>query len=386
MNRNYVVGTGVVGTTIALAIGIWTAFGPSGLSEPNWGLHIVIFNVGQADAIAMVAPNGQTAVIDAGQGSSAAARITEFLSDEEENGVGVIEVVKLGFVTHYDLDHMGGFDPLINSGIDISSVYDQGPSLKRSENNAVRYKEYISAVGDLNDNMLDDDDPNGNVFVRKRARVGLHWKLGDARIRCLAARGDTKGRSHDVPDLDPSEPGVDDENPGSIALLVTLGDFEFYTSGDQTSDDWNNKPDTEISVVDSGVLGRENDIDVLKVNHHGSDTSTGEAFIDALDPEVAIITSEYHSRHKLPKMLSIKKLVENDALVYVTGDGHNPQTGTFAYSKHEEDDDYDPPENRVFNDAGDIHIFVSSDGLRYRVIGAGVWREFSSVDSDNLRQ
>ena len=48
--------------------------------EPfEWGLHIVFFSVGQADAIAIVAPNGDAAVIDAGHGTTAARQIADFL-------------------------------------------------------------------------------------------------------------------------------------------------------------------------------------------------------------------------------------------------------------------------------------------------------------------
>lgn len=219
----------------------------------------MIFDVGQADAIALVSPDGEACVIDAGHGSTAAGKIKTFLGDQNANGAGVITTAKLGFVTHYDLDHVGGFAPLIGSGVAFSSVYDQGPSRKRQ--GAAKYTEYITAVGDPNDNMQDDDTEATNPFVRKLAKVGRHWKLGDAKIRCVSARGDTKGNTHDI-DLDPSANDID-ENPGSIALIVTLGDFEFYTAGDQSSDDWKSKPDTEVAVVNSKVLGPENDIDVL---------------------------------------------------------------------------------------------------------------------------
>lgn len=377
MNRNWVIASGSIGA-IAVGLIFWFALSET---EPDWSLHIVVFNVGQADAIVVLDSNGQTCVIDAGRSSSSAEQIADFLADEDENGVGEITTVKLGFVTHYDLDHMGGFEPLINSGIEFSSVYDQGPSAKRS--GATRYTEYLQAVGDTNDNMLDDDPQGGNPFVRKKAKVGLHWKLGDAKIRCVAVRGDTKGTAHDQ-DLDPSAANIN-ENPGSIALLITLGDFEFYTAGDQTSDDWKHEPDTEIAVVQSGVIGSENDIDVIKVSHHGSDTSTGDAFVNALDPEVAVISSRFSTRDRLPKMVAIKQLVENDVLVYVTGDGHDPQTGTFAQAGHSEDDGFTPPADSVINNAGDIHIFVSADGSSYVVESDGTWRQFSAVDSENLR-
>lgn len=345
--------------------------------EPfEWGLHIVFFDVNQADAIAIVAPNGDAAVIDAGHGSTAAAQIAAFLQDGGANGVGEITDVKLGFVTHYDLDHMGGFARLPDRGITFRSVYDQGTSVRRD--GAARYDDYLEFVDDPNDNMIQDTDED--AFIRKRARVGLHWKLGDARIRVLSARGDTRGRTHDL-DLDPSDQNVD-ENPGSIALLISLGDFELYTAGDQTSDDWKSEPDTEIAVVNAGVLGEDNDIDVYKVNHHGSDTSTGQDFILALDPEVAVVSSRLGG-DGLPKLVAIQQLVTNGAVVYITGDGLDA-SGAFTQSSVSEDDGFVPPNGSFVNDAGDVHILVSTDGLRYRVFAGGEWREFSAVDSDNV--
>ena len=371
--RNLAIAGGVA--TVAIVAAILFSL-PSG--GPEWGLHIVVLDVGQADAIAMVSADGDACVIDAGIGSSAGRKVAAFLKEADSNGVGEITEVKLGFATHYDRDHIGGFKTIAAEGIEFGAIYDQGLSQKR-EGKSV-YEGYVSVTGDSNDNMA--QDPGEDSFVRKEARVGLHWTLGEARIRCVSVRGDTRGSAHDLP-LDPSEDDIN-ENPGSIALLVTLGEFEFYTAGDQTSDDWKHEPDTEIAVVRSGVIGVTADIDVLKVNHHGSDTSTGQDFVLALDPEVAIISAKYTSVHKLPKMISVKELVENGALVYVTGDGHNPDTGTFTDSRDSSDDGYIPPAENVINQAGNVHIFVAEDGSSYRVVAGGVWKEFSTVDSVNV--
>ncbi len=333
------------------------------------GLHIVFFNVGQADAIAIVAPDGDATVIDAGLGSSSAAQVAAFLRDSLENGVGEITDVKFGIVTHYDLDHVGGFPSFATEGINFRAVYDQGPSLKR--HNAKRYKEYVEFVGDPNDNG--EEDAGEEDFVRHRATVGLNWQVGNATVRVVSVRGDTRGTQHDL-DLDPSDEDID-ENPGSIALLITLGGFELYTAGDQTSDDWKHEPDAEIGVVLSGALGDDNDVDVLKANHHGSDTSNGREFVQALDPEVVVVSADYRSDYKLPKLVSIKQFIEAGAIVYVTGDGLAPN-GRFAQSSVSEDNGYAPPNGKVFNEAGDVHILVSRDGTRYRVFGAGAWREF----------
>ena len=49
-----------------------------------------------------------------------------------------------------------------------------------------------------------------------------------------------------------------------------------------------------------------------------------------------------------------------------------------------DDDGFVPPPDMFVNDAGDVHILVAADGESYRVFGAGEWREFSAVDSDNI--
>lgn len=247
---------------------------------------------------------------------------------------------------------------------------------------ATNYTHYLAAIGDTNDNLTDDDSSEANPYIRRKARPGINWRIGDARARIVSVRGDTKGTAQDI-GLDPTQADID-ENPGSVAVVVTLGEFEFYTAGDQTSDDWKqNMPDTEISVVDSGALGDSTDIDVLKVNHHGSDTSTGDAFVNALDPEVAIISSEFRSDHRLPRLTTIKQLVENDSIVYVTGNGKGPDS-KFSQSGHAEDDGYEVPAGKVFNAVGDVHLLVDKDGRAYSVTAGGTSTRVSAVDSDNV--
>ena len=72
------------------------------------------------------------------------------------------------------------------------------------------------------------------------------------------------------------------------------------------------------------------------------------------------------------------------ALVYITGDGAD-SAGTFTQSSHAEDDNYTPPANMVINAAGDVHIWVSADGSRYKVVHGDEWQEFSAIDAENVR-
>lgn len=155
-----------------------------------WGLHIAILDVGQADAIVMVSNDGEAMIVDAGHGTTAAQAIIEFLSDPAKNGLQTFDEIKAMVVTHYDQDHIGGADEVI-AAVSVARAYDQGPSLKR--HGTPSYIEYLQAVGDRNDNVADDDGTDERPFIRRRARPGLHWKIGAAEARILAARGDTRG-------------------------------------------------------------------------------------------------------------------------------------------------------------------------------------------------
>jgi competence protein ComEC len=353
---------------------------PPVLDAPGeWGLKIVVFDVGQADAIALLAPNGDVALVDTGKTNDHGEMLADFLGSEAENGVGALTTVDVLYTTHYDKDHIGGIKALTGRGIRIRKALDQGLSLRRHEKQA--YTKYVVAVGDANDNYF--QDPDERDFVRHVIHHGHVELLGEedsVEVRCVSVRGDTKGSDHDE-DHDPSADEIN-ENPGSVALVVRLGEFEFYSAGDQTGDDWKNEPDIEERLVAAGAIPDGNDIDVMKVNHHGSDTSSSAALVQALDPEVAVISTT-HTQNRLPKRIALKQYEENDCYVLVTGDGHDPTTGLFPDAKVTDDDGYVASTEAVFNAQGSVTILVSVDGARYTVRGAGFDKTFSSADADN---
>ncbi len=367
-------GTGWIYRTLA------RRYSETALSTAGWGLEIMIFSVGQADAIALVGSDGEACVIDAGKDSSAGQRMAKFFRNKSENGVAQIEHVKLAFASHYDEDHIGGFPSLTlaPNGVTLDRVIDQGPSKLRNIGSRSTYGKYLKVTGDLNDNMV--KDANELKFVREKAEPGTNWSFGLATIRCVEVRGNTGDRNHSLAQ-DPANDHIDNENPGSVALTVSLGKFRFYCGGDQTSSNWvHDEPDVERAVLESGCLGSQTHVDVLKVSHHGSDTSSGTNFIRALTPEVAVISSA-HEHDALPKLVTIKTLLDNnpDTVVLITGNGADPDTGMFPKSTEAKDDDnYTPPGN-VYNDMGDVRIYVSQDGATFRVEAGTYTNHFTST-------
>lgn len=361
-----------LGVAAATGVAAFLIFGPD--DRPEWGLHIVFFSVGEGDAIALLADDGTAAVVDAGRKGDDGKRMAEFFGDPDANGVRAIQTVKFAVATHYDSDHINGFAGLVDEGMTFDSVFDQGHSTKReSANPNTSYNRYAS-------HLFGDDAvaPAG----RRRPAPGDRWRVGRAEVRVLSVAGDTYRTSWDV-DLDPSTRSrVDfDENCGSIALLVRLGQFEMFLGGDQTTDDWRGFVDTELAVVRSGALGNDPDIDVFKANHHGSESSNGPRFLHAIDPEVAVISSEL-GQHHIPKAITVRELLRNGAFVYITGDALENDGSLTDSDKTTLDDGFTIPDDSVFNDVGDLHIYVSRDGERYWMIVGGEAHEFSSLDSD----
>ncbi len=357
---------------------------PVANSPDPWGLKIVVFDVGQADAVLLMTPNGDTCMVDTGKTNANGDLFAAYLKTAADNGVGELNTLDLLYTTHYDRDHIGGITKLRDGGIRIRKAFDQGLSVKRD--GKTFYTKYVTAVGDPNNNYVQDaDEPD---FVRHRLDVGHSEFIGatdDVEIRCVSVRGDTVGDAHDLPDLDPSVADID-ENPGSIALLVRLGEFEFYTAGDQTDDDWkHHEPAVEEKLIAANAIPGGNDIDVIKVSHHGSDTSTSASLVTEMDPEVAIISSDFVSNQGLPKRNVIQLFEENDCYVLVTGDGINPDTDQFTDSGASTlDDNYRHDPAAVFNARGTITVLVSTDGTKYTVLGDSFSKTFSAKDSDNV--
>src|SRR6185295_12021149 len=74
----------------------------------NWGLKIVIFDVGQGDGVVVLTSDGQAVLVDMGETKKHGEAIADFLLDGTKNGVGRIDTVEYLFASHYDSDHIGG--------------------------------------------------------------------------------------------------------------------------------------------------------------------------------------------------------------------------------------------------------------------------------------
>ena len=208
-----------------------------GEAENGTGLSLLAINVGKADALLL--RSGSTAyLIDTGTKKSY-ERLERVLRRE---GVDRLTGVLL---THTDSDHVGGLKQLLASDISVDAVY-------------------ASAY-----------------FNKKKHPAEKALKKSDQEVHYLKA-GDSlplDGGTLEV--LGPLEPNDAKENCNSLVLLATGGGGSMLLTGDMEFPE-------EQSLLSAGLIPRA---DVLKVGNHGEGDATSDALIAAVQPKLAVIST-----------------------------------------------------------------------------------------------
>jgi len=89
-----------------------------------------------------------------------------------------------------------------------------------------------------------------------------------------------------------------DKNVNSIVVSLTCGSVDVLFTGDA-------EVPSEANMIAAGVLS---DIDVLKVGHHGSNSSTSDAFLSLVRPEIGIISAGLTNQYGHPHAEVIDRL------------------------------------------------------------------------------
>ena len=238
--------------------------GPTPTDEAVFQLQVHYIDVGQGDSILL--DLGKTEVLIDGGGRSPG--ITAYLEDYVD---GPLEAM---IATHPHADHIGGLIAALDA-FEVDNIWLNGDT-----STSKTYRDFMENV-----------DAEG-AEVRE------------------AKRGDTitvDGLAFDV-----LHPGalVDDTNNDSIVLTLSYGDIDFMFTGDA-------EKEAEASMLVQSVVSIP-DIDILKVGHHGSRTSSSEAFLDIIQPEVAIYMSKTGNQYGHPHAETISALQDIGAEVYGT--------------------------------------------------------------------
>jgi competence protein ComEC len=194
-------------------------------------------NVGQGDSILIETPNHKNILIDGGD-RYAGDEVINYLN---KKGVSSIDLM---VATHPDADHIGGLVDVL-AKFPVKKVLDSGKT-----HTTETYKEYLALINQKNIPM-------------EVAKVGSTISL-DNGIQIKVLNG-----------LNSNE----DSNDSSIVLKVTYGTVDFILTGD-----------AGVENEEKMVANYNVEAEILKVGHHGSDTSTSQAFVNEIDPEVAVLS------------------------------------------------------------------------------------------------
>ncbi len=233
----------------------------------NKNNYIYFLDVGQGDSALIVTKNNKSILIDTG------GKTNYYLEEWKQKNnsfnlmnsniipffksIGLKKIDYL-FITHGDIDHCGYSEDLINS-FDVKNIYINKGNVNNCENKT-----------------------NGNVISKDS------FIIDNVKILLL------------------NDKIYNDENSNSLVLLIEIDNKNVLMMGDAPKS-------VEDSIVKNYNIGK---VDILKVGHHGSNTSSGKYFINNINPSYSIISVGVNNKYGHPNNETLLNL--NNSKIYRT--------------------------------------------------------------------
>ena len=238
------------------------------------GLQITMVDVGQGDCIYLAEENGMRMLIDGGSSDKSDVAGYQILPFLKYEGVSRLDAV---VVTHPDSDHISGIRAVLEEpgGVRVGALY--LPDVGETGRNGA-YHELERLAGEA-----------GTAVRYLHSGDVLH--SGEVTLTCLHPQ---KGSAETEP------------NAYSIVLHLAYGEFDALFTGDLEGSGEEEVTALIRDMKDSGL----HNVELLKVAHHGSSGSTGEAFLQTVHPRLALISSGHNNRYGHPHEELLQRLKE----------------------------------------------------------------------------
>ena len=283
--------------------------------QPDGRLRVTFLDVGQGDAILVEGPRGGRMLIDGGPDPA------RLIAQLDARIPPWSRSVDIAVVTHPHDDHLAGFPMLLRR----YAVRDfRGPPLKGEDDAFLALEAEIPRAG----------------LVGRTLGAGDTISLGGASVLALWPRrtGDTAGTAGTAGSAEAAGTGSgsdigrvsanDEVNDTSLVLEIRYGERRILLTGDITEK-------VDAGILDGGAepAGAEeaapppatgsadsalSPVDVLKVAHHGSRTSTSPAFLASARPLIAAISVGAGNRYGHPDEQTLARLLDAGARVLRT--------------------------------------------------------------------
>jgi len=234
----------------------------------NHNLRFHFIDVGQGDSSLIITPKGKTILIDAGD-EAHAKKVVSYIREQG------IEKLDLVVATHPDADHIGGMDKVIkNFDIDVFAMPDVSAKTNQYKQiqRELKAKKMKATRLYQGDEVQIDDDIDFEIL------------------------SPVKGKKYD------------DTNEYSIVAKIVYKDTSFILMGDATMEN-------EVDIINNVP---DIDIDVLKLGHHGSSTSSSDYFITKTSPKIAIISCGKNNKYGHPHQEVMRVLKKHGVTPYRT--------------------------------------------------------------------
>ena len=234
-----------IGITILIVLLLISSFKKINIGRD---VEVSVIDVGHGDSILIQIPCGKNILVDTGDSyvrgdmvyDSGKSTVVPYLLDKG------IKTLDLLILTHFDSDHIGGYESIL----EVIDVKNLGISI-----NSTKKSEYNRIIRIAKEN---------NTKIKKLER-GDTYAFGDTTIRFLLPEKVDK---------------IENENNDSIVFLLEYKDKKVLFMGDLE------KEGEELLMN----LEKDLKIDILKVGHHGSITSSSKEFIEKTSPKIALIS------------------------------------------------------------------------------------------------
>lgn len=247
------------------------------LVQGRRGFSFTMLDVGQGDGLFLRTAAGTTVLIDGGSSSISGVGTYRILPCLKSQGVGELSYV---IVTHTDADHISGVQELLEDAASPGGI----------------------RIGALMLSIISQAEEAGQDLLSRAEKAGIPVvTVGDGMV--------LRDSSMTLTCLHPARtPDNDDTNGQSVVLRLDYQNFSMMLTGDLEAEG-------EQEILSSHGMAS---CDVLKAGHHGSKTSSSEAWLSALSPGLTLISCGEDNRYGHPHRETLERIEDVGSAVLTT--------------------------------------------------------------------